>query len=458
MVAIKDKKILVVGLGKSGVACARFLWERGGVVTANDSKAIDELDEDALELKDLGIKIEAGGHPVETFLDSDLIVLSPGVPMSIRPIQEAKNRGITVIGEIELAYNFMKTPIVAITGTNGKTTTTSLIGEILKKSQKEVFVGGNIGNPLIEYIRLGREAEYVVAEVSSFQLEGIRSFRPKIVVLLNISPDHLDRYSSYEDYVDAKRRIFLNQRKGDFAVLNADDTLVSKIGDSLKQVRKVYFSQEERLNRGIYLDGHSIISQIGKQEHKRHYYNTDSFRIKGVHNIDNIMAAIAAAEICGCNPEDIEQAVSNFVGLPHRLEFVEEIYGVNFYNDSKATNVGAVQKSLESFDRPIILIAGGRDKGTGYDGLKDLVKKRVKQLILIGEAREVIFSSLGALTLSVRADTLREAVELAWSKSSRGDVVLLSPACSSYDMFRDYQERGDTFKAVVRELKSRTVT
>ncbi|MFA4909934.1 MAG: UDP-N-acetylmuramoyl-L-alanine--D-glutamate ligase [Desulfobacteria bacterium] len=450
---IKEKKFLVVGLGKSGVACARFLKDRGGVVTATDGKSIDDLGEAVQKLKDLGIKIEAGGHNIETFLDCDLIVLSPGVPMSIEPIREAKKRGIEVISEIELAYNFIKTPIVAITGSNGKTTTTTLVGQILKRAHKEVFVGGNIGNPLIEYIELGREAEYVVAEISSFQLEGIRSFRPRVVIMLNISPDHLDRYLSYQDYIAAKARIFLNQREGDFAILNADDSLVSEMTNSFKDVRKVYFSQKKKMNKGIYLYGNSIVSEIGGQ---KHCYSTEFFKIRGVHNIDNIMASIAAAEICGCNPGDIQDAVNSFKGLEHRLEFVEEISGVKYYNDSKATNIGAVEKSLESFEEPIILIAGGRDKGTGYESLNELVKERVKKLILIGEAKEIILKSLGSLTQSLKADTLEEAVELAWSQSSYGDIVLLSPACSSYDMFNNYEERGEAFKAIVRELKSKT--
>jgi len=452
LITIKEKKFLVVGLGKSGVACARFLKERGGVVTATDGKSIDDLGEDVQKLKDLGIRIEAGGHKIETFLDCDLIVLSPGVPMSIEPIREAKKRGIEVISEIELAYNFIKTPIIAITGSNGKTTTTTLIGQILKRAHKKVFVGGNIGNPLIEYIELGRGAEYVVAEISSFQLEGIRSFRPRVVIMLNISPDHLDRYLSYQDYIAAKARIFLNQREGDFAILNADDSVVSEMMNSFKDVRKVYFSQKKRMNKGIYLDGNSIISEIGKQKHR---YSTESLKVRGVYNIDNIMASIAAAEICGCNPGDIQDAVNSFKGLEHRLEFVEEISGVKYYNDSKATNVGAVEKSLESFEQPIILIAGGRDKGTGYETLNELVKERVKKLILIGEAKEIILKSLGSLTQSLKADTLEEAVELAWSQSSHGDVVLLSPACSSYDMFNNYEERGEAFKAIVRKLKSK---
>ncbi|MEW6616304.1 MAG: UDP-N-acetylmuramoyl-L-alanine--D-glutamate ligase [Thermodesulfobacteriota bacterium] len=449
---IKDKKFLVVGLGKSGVACARFLRERGGVVTATDGKSIDDLGEDAQKLKDLGIRVDAGGHNIESFLECDLIVLSPGVPMSIEPVKEAKKRGIEVISEIELAYNFIKTPIVAITGSNGKTTTTTLVGQILKRADKEVFVGGNIGNPLIEYIELERETEYVVAEISSFQLEGIRSFRPKVAMMLNISPDHLDRYPSYEDYIAAKARIFLNQREGDFAVLNADDSVVSEMANSFKNVRKIYFSQKKRMNKGIYLDGNSIISEISGQ---KHCYSTEFFKIRGVHNIDNFMASIAAAEICGCNHGDIYEALNSFDGLEHRMEFVEEISGVKYYNDSKATNIGAVEKALESFKQPIILIAGGRDKGTGYESLNELVKRRVKKLILIGEAREIIFKSLGSMTQSLKADTLEEAVELAWLQSSNGDVVLLSPACSSYDMFNNYEERGEVFKATVRKLKSK---
>jgi len=453
LITIKDEKFLVVGLGKSGVACARFLKERGGIVTATDFKAMDALDDDVHMLRELGIKVETGGHRTESFLDCGLIVISPGVPMSIQPIKEARQRGAKVISEIELAYNFIETPLIAITGTNGKTTTTTLIGEIFKRSHKDVFVGGNIGNPLIEYVRLGSEAEYVVAEISSFQLEAIRDFRPKVVILLNISPDHLDRYPSYRDYVQAKRRIFINQREGDFAVLNADDQLVSQVGDSLRDVRKVCFRKEEKVAGGIYLDGNSIVSEILEETHR---YPTEFFKMKGGHNIDNIMASIAVTEICGCDPEDIEEAINGFKGLAHRMEFIRESSGVSFYNDSKATNTGAVEKCLESFDQPIILIAGGRDKGTGYNGLKHLIRKKVKQLILIGEASELIDQKLGVLTKSIKADTLQEAVELAWLNSSSGDIVLLSPACSSFDMFRDYKERGEAFKTIVKGLKSKT--
>lgn len=419
-------------------------------MTATDSKPLGALDEGVQGLKDLGIRIETGGHREETFQGCDLVVVSPGVPMAIAPIKEARDRGIEVISEIELAYNFINAPVIGITGTNGKTTTTTLIGNILESSGKAVFVGGNIGNPLIEYTRRRTEVEYVVAEVSSFQLEGIIDFKPNIVVLLNISPDHLDRYASYEEYVQAKRMIFRNQKEEDFAVLNADDPLVSEIGDSLTGVRKVYFSKEGRIDKGIYLDGDSIVSEILK---KRHCYSTQSFKVKGGHNIDNIMAAIAATEICGCHPEDIQESVSGFEGLEHRLEFVGEACGVSYYNDSKATNIGAVEKSLESFDQPIILIAGGRDKGTGYNGLKHLVKEKVKKLILIGEAKDIIHEKLGPLTHSLKMNTLREAMDSAWSDASRGDVVLFSPGCSSYDMFKNYEERGDAFKAIVRELK-----
>jgi len=449
LITIKDRKFLVVGLGKSGMASALFLKERGGIVTVTDSKPIDAIGKAAKRLKALDVKIEAGGHSRETFLDSDIIILSPGVPMSIQPIQEAREQGIRVISEIELAYNFIHAPIIAITGTNGKTTTTTLIGDILKKCQKKVFVGGNIGNPLIEGITLEGETEFVVAEVSSFQLEAIEDFRPAIGILLNISPDHLDRYHSYRDYIEAKSRIFLNQKEGDFVVLNADDPLVSKLGGSSEGVKNIYFGKEETADKSVYPDGISIVSEISGQ---KNYYNTESFKIKGVHNIENIMAAIAATEICGCDYGEIQEAINGFHGLEHRMEFVEEVSGVTYYNDSKATNIGAVEKSLESFDQPIILIAGGKDKGTGYDSLKILVKDRVKKLILLGEAGDAIQESLGTLTGTIKVNTLKEAVETARSESSRGDVVLFSPACSSFDMFRNYEERGDLFKAVVREL------
>ena len=453
MLAIKDKKMLIVGLGKSGISCARFLKEQGALVTATDSKSIDDLTEEAKGLRSIGIHLEANGHRNDTFLGSYMIVMSPGVSMDIEPVKLARDKGIKIISEIELAYNFIKTPIIAITGTNGKTTTTSLIGEILRKSQKEVFVGGNIGNPLIEYTSLKKETDYIVAEISSFQLEGIVNFRPNIAVLLNLSPDHLDRYPSYQDYIKAKERIFLNQNKADVAILNADDPLISKIADSLKDVRKIYFSKKEKIDKGIYLEGDSIVSEVHSQ---KCFYSTEAFKIKGVHNMENIMAAIAAAQLCKCNNEQIKDAIDNFTGLEHRMEFVQEISRVHYYNDSKATNAGAVEKSLMSFNQPVILIAGGKDKGTGYDTLKNLVKEKVKRLILIGEAKGILFKELGSLTQTLTADTLQEAVEIAWLDSSPGDIVLLSPACSSFDMFRDYEERGKVFKASVAELSLKT--
>ncbi|MDY7033473.1 MAG: UDP-N-acetylmuramoyl-L-alanine--D-glutamate ligase, partial [Thermodesulfobacteriota bacterium] len=380
-----------------------------------------------------------------------VIVLSPGVSMSLEPIQEAKNRGRMIISEIELAYNFIDAPSIAITGTNGKTTTTTLIGEILRRNHKEVFVGGNIGNPLINCVIDGRKTDYVVAEISSFQLEGIMNFRPKIVVFLNMSPDHLDRYSSYEDYVEAKKRIFVNQRDDDVAVLNADDPLVSNMAAPLGRTKKVYFSRKKKIENGVYLDGNHVISGIDQDVY---CYETEGIKIKGCHNIENTMAAIAATETCMCSKEKIKEAVYGFSGLEHRMEFVEEISGVEYYNDSKATNVAAVEKSLESFDRPIILIAGGKDKGTGYETLKDLVMNKVKKLILIGEAKDIIQKSLGCLTTTTRADTLQDAVKNAHSESGLGDVVLFAPGCSSFDMFNNYEERGRAFKTAVRELKS----
>ncbi|MDY6854342.1 MAG: UDP-N-acetylmuramoyl-L-alanine--D-glutamate ligase [Thermodesulfobacteriota bacterium] len=452
MLEIKDKKVLIVGLGKSGISCARFLKNKGAVVTATDCKSFDNLNEEAKRLKSSGIRIEANGHRIETFMDADIIVMSPGVSMDIQPVKLAREKGITVISEIELAYNFIKTPIIAITGTNGKTTTTSLIGEVLRKSQREVFIGGNIGNPLIEYISIKKEKDYVVAEISSFQLEGVVDFKPNIAILLNISPDHLDRYPSYQEYIKAKERIFINQGKEDVAILNADDPLILKIADSLKNIRKIYFSMKKKIDKGVYLEVDSIVSEIDNQ---KYFYSTEKFKIKGTHNMENIMAAIAAAQICKCDNEQIKDAIDNFTGLEHRMEFVKEISGVQYYNDSKATNAGAVEKSLMSFNQPVILIAGGKDKGTGYDRLKGLVNEKVKRLILLGEAKEILLKDLGSLTQTLTADSLQEAVELAWLASSPGDIVLLSPACSSFDMFSDYKERGKIFKATVSELEEK---
>ncbi len=445
---LKDKKILVVGLARTGASVARFLAGKGAVVTVTDMKGEPELAPFIGKLSGLPIRYELGGHSEDLFLAADMIVVSPGVPMDIAPLSSARQHGRPVISEIELAAAFIDAPMVAITGTNGKTTTTTLAGEIFGKCGFKTFVGGNIGRPLIDLVASGEKVDFVVAEISSFQLEGVLTFRPRVSVLLNITEDHLDRYSSYKEYMDAKARIFENQTGDDFAVLNVDDPIVASLADNIK-ARVVPMSRLKILEKGIYFsDGCMTFVWDGRRED----FPTGSYRLKGAHNIENIMAALASTILAGCDAEGARSAVEGFSGLRHRMELVEVINDVAWYNDSKGTNVGSVVKSLESFPGDVTLIAGGKDKGGDYFPLAGLVKERVRHLILLGEARQRIHDSLGALTETHMVDTLEAAVSLAARLTVPGGVVLFSPACSSFDMFRNYEERGDMFASLVRKL------
>lgn len=445
---LKDKKILVVGLARTGAAVARFLYECGARVTVSDSKGPESLGSFLSILSALEITYELGGHGEDTFRTADLIVVSPGVPMDIAPLVLARNHGVPVISEIELAYQFIDAPIAAITGTNGKTTTTTLVGEIFRKCGFRTFVGGNIGNPLIDLVISGERTDRVVAEISSFQLEGIVDFRPRVAVLLNITEDHLDRYTSYQEYIDAKLRVFANQTASDFAVLNIDDPLVAASAGNLA-ARVVPMSRLTELEQGIfYHNGVITFAWDGRLEQ----FPTDSFKLRGVHNVDNCMAALATTLLMGCPASVALKAVADFSGLPHRMEFVATVNGVSYYNDSKGTNVGSVVKSLESFPGNITLIAGGKDKGGDYAPLADLVRERVHHLILLGEAKERIRTALGQLTDTVLVDSLEAAVAEAHRLAVPGDVVLFSPACSSFDMFRNYEVRGERFVEAVRSL------
>jgi UDP-N-acetylmuramoylalanine--D-glutamate ligase len=447
-VKLEGKRVLVVGLARTGIGVVRFLSEQRACVTGTDIRFADELEEHGSTIRDLDIRTELGEHRIETFLDSDLIVASPGVPLSIEPIMAAREKGIEVISEIELAFRFIRDPIIGVTGTNGKTTTTLLLGDMFTASGKKVFVGGNVGNPLIDCA--GRDRwDYVVAEISSFQLEGIDKFRPHVALMLNITEDHLDRYPNYGEYVRAKFRLFSNQRGSDFAVLNADDTTIGATSSQIK-ARKWFFSLTSPVEVGTFLDGDALVYHDQGGDVER--LELSRVSLKGIHNIENMLAAVAAAKICSCPKEAIQTALESFKGLPHRLEFIRELDGVSFYNDSKGTNVGSVVKSLRSFHEPILLIAGGKDKGGDYDPLKGIAAERVKQLILLGEARERMAGALGGCVPTTLVDTLEEAVHRAFDESKPGDVVLLSPACSSFDMFRDYEERGNLFKEIVNQL------
>ena len=445
---LRGKRVLVVGLARTGVATAKFLKTRGATVSTTEMKTREEMGAAVREVEAVAVRSEWGGHRTQTFLGQDLVVMSPGVDLKIDPVQEALKRGIPVISEVELAYRFLEAPIVAVTGTNGKTTTTLLIGEMLKEAGKAVGVGGNVGEPLILFAEGPGRWDVVVAEISSFQLEAVELFRPRLSVLLNVTEDHLDRYGRYEDYIEAKARVFMNQSPEDLAVVNRDDSIVRKIGKGVK-AKAFFFSLQEELQEGAFRHDQGIrLRLMGKEED----YPLAKARLKGIHNVENMMAAILTARLLGCPQEAVERALSGFEGLEHRLEFVRGIGGVRFFNDSKGTNVGSVVKSLGSFSEPVILIAGGKDKRTDLGPLHDLIRERVKRLILIGEAKGRMARELGGLTDTVMAGTLEEAVRLAYETARGGDVVLLSPACSSYDMFRDYKERGEVFKEAVRRL------
>lgn len=444
---LSGKNILVIGLARTGVACCRFLAKQGAHVTATDMRDEAALAEVIAELGSVGIRWVLGRHDEADFLSADLIVVSPGVPMNHPLLLLAQKADREIVSEIELAGRFISAPLVAITGTNGKTTTTTLCGEIFRANGFETYVGGNIGDPLIELAESNNDVERVVVEISSFQMEWITSFRPKVAALLNISEDHLDRYGSYQEYIDAKLRIFENQTAEDFAILNMDDPLVWQYSQSLK-ARIFPFSRRYELDEGVFCKNGEIIYRYeGLEAH----FPTADFRLKGVHNLENIMAALAASLLLGCRPEESFNCVCDFGALHHRMEFVRTVNDVSYYEDSKATNVGSVVKALESFEN-ITLIAGGKDKGGSYEPLAQLVKERVRHLLLIGEAAERMNHELGNLTDTRRAASMEDAVRLAAEITAPGGTVLMSPACSSFDMFRDYEERAQRYIAAVKAL------
>jgi UDP-N-acetylmuramoylalanine--D-glutamate ligase len=444
-VDVQRKKFLLLGLARTGKACARFLASRGAALSVSDVRPGAELKEEMEDLKDLPLSYFLGGEDRRALAGVDYVIPSPGVPAENALLHEAVARGIAVLSEIELAYRFLAAPLVAVTGTNGKSTTTTLIGEMIKAGGKRVFVGGNIGAPLIGFV--SGAWEWGVAEISSFQLEWVEQFRPRIAVLLNLTEDHLDRYSDFAAYCRAKERIFAAQREDDIAVLNRDDARVWALRERLR-ARIVSFGFDAVAD-GVYARSDAIIWREGANEERFSLANT---KIQGVHNVENMMAAIAAAKAVGISQTAIQQTLEEFPGLEHRLEFVRERNGVRFFNDSKGTNVGAAVKSLASFSGPVLLLAGGVDKGGSYEALREPVGQKVRRLILFGAAREIIARALGDLTETVIVENLAAAVSDAASHSRPGDVVLLSPACSSFDMFRNYAERGKAFKALVQAL------
>jgi UDP-N-acetylmuramoylalanine--D-glutamate ligase len=452
LIQVNGKRVLVVGLGRSGVASALFLQSRGARVTVSDAKSQAQLREQIPTLLDAGIAVETGAHGERTFRNQDLIVVSPGVPVDAEPLVQARALGQPVIGEIELASQFLPGPIVAITGSNGKTTTTTLVGKIIAASGFKTLVGGNIGTPAISLAEQATADTTIVLEVSSFQLETIRTFRSKVAVVLNVTPDHLDRHRTFAAYVDAKARIFENQQADDFAVLNADDpTCVELAKRTRGQV--FWFSREREMERGAFVrDGKVVFLRNGSPQA---VLAVSEIPLKGSHNLENVLAAVCAGALMGCSPETIRSAIANFKAVEHRLEYVATIGGVEYYNDSKATNVDATMKALQSFPANIHLILGGKDKGSDYTILNNLLRERVKSVYTIGAAAEKIQSHIKGTTQIVSSATIESAVKQAAAVVQPGDVVLLAPACASFDQFENYEHRGRVFKDLVGQLAAR---
>ena len=452
---VDGQNIVVVGLARSGLAVARFLKAHGARVTVTDQAAAQGLEPFVERARALGVRLELGGHREATFASADMIVLSPGVPHTLELLANAKARGIQVIGEIELASCFIDVPIVAVTGTNGKTTTTELLGRMLAASGMQVFVGGNIGNPLIEIADRNADLDIIVAEISSFQLDTIVNFRPHVAVLLNISADHLDRYPSINAYSASKGRVFCNQTGDDIAVCNGIDPLVQQQCYAVRSRVLNFYSRPPgngKPHQGALVTPKQIALCVPDLAEGR--VDLEKTRLIGLHNSENIAAACLAALAAGGSLEGIQRALDAFQGLAHRLEQVATIKGVTFINDSKATNVDAVIRALECFEHPVVLIMGGRNKGYDFAPLRPHIQRRVRKLIVIGEAGREILETLGQAPAegSESAADLANAVGRAFAVARAGETVLLSPACASFDMFGSYAERGETFRRVVGEL------
>jgi UDP-N-acetylmuramoylalanine--D-glutamate ligase len=451
-VELLGKKTLVLGAGKSGVACARFLRERGAVVALHDRKSIAEWTDEAKSLKEQNVGLMDGQIPSWLLDQIELVVISPGVPTNTIPARYVDRKDGEVIGEVELAYRFLKGRIVGITGSNGKTTTTTLVYELLKNSGIETQVGGNIGTPLLSLTERATVSGWTVGELSSFQLETIKEFRPNVGICLNVTPNHLDRYDSFMDYAAAKHRLFMNQTAEDAAILNADDEITRSWAQGLK-ANVVLFSVEKEMEEGLFLRGRDLVCRANGAE--KVLTTRDEMSLRGLHNAANVLAALAAGLACGASPDSMRETVRTFKAVEHRLEFVAEVEGVKFYNDSKATSVDATQKALEALaEEPgkIVLILGGRGKNAPYQPIAGLVEKKVGKLILIGEDADNIENQLKSAAEIERAVSMRDAVEKSFAAAENGNTVLLSPACASFDMFDSYEQRGKIFKEAVLEL------
>ncbi|MBO8128610.1 MAG: UDP-N-acetylmuramoyl-L-alanine--D-glutamate ligase [Peptococcaceae bacterium] len=444
-----DKKVLVIGAGKTGRAVSGFLAAKGARVTLTDKKTAGELDLKASDLP--GIRLALGSYANVKPGQWDLVVTSPGVPPEVPPLIQARQHGIKITGEVELAWLHCRAPVIAITGTNGKTTTTALVGEMLKNAGYRTLVAGNIGIPLISAVEDYGPDDVIVAEISSFQLETARTFRPHVAAVLNLTPDHLDRHGDMRGYGAAKARIFARQHPNDWTILNFDDPLTREMA-SITPGEVIFFSCRHKLEQGIFVQDGQILVHYHDQQAV--ILATDQLQIPGTHNLENALAATAIGWAFGLGPTEIAQGIKAFKGVPHRLEFVAEIDGVRYINDSKGTNPEAAIKALQAFHEPIVLIAGGRNKGSGFADFAAAMKNRVRAVVVLGESAAEIVAACrkeGIHRIEQVAD-IPAAVRCARDLARRGDVVLLSPACASWDMFSSYEERGDLFKRVVRQL------
>jgi len=447
---LAGKRVLVVGMARSGVAASELLSKMGAIVKVSDNRPMDQLKKEIRTLEGLGVALETGAHCLDSFLAASLIVVSPGVPLRIPELQEAQRAGIEIISELELAFRFLKGKIIAITGTNGKTTTTALVGEIMKTTILPVLVGGNIGTPLSSLVGSSTPETFSVVEVSSFQLEAAPSFRPDVAVILNVTPDHIDRHGDFRGYVETKLNILRNQLASDMAVLNLEDPILSGLNQSVR-AKTFWFSNRREVEDGTGFDGEQLVFK--KRGNREVIVPGRSVLLRGSHNLENVAAAVTASRLAGVSATGINGAISRFKGVEHRLEWVAEIEGVSFYNDSKATNVDATIKALLAFDSGLVLILGGRDKGGDYTVLRPLVRQRVKTILLLGEASGKIQSQLEGIVPMHRVKSMQEAVNIGFKLADRGETVLLAPACASFDMFLDYEDRGQAFKGAVNSLR-----
>lgn len=447
---LKDKNITIVGLSRTGIALARFLYSRGANIFISETKNLEDLKDALAAIKNIPVKLETGGHTEFIYQGKDLVILSPGVDINL-PILNKASRFVELISELEFAYNLTDAKIIAVTGTNGKSTTTSLVYEILKTAGLPAAIGGNIGNPIINEIEKISKRGFLATEVSTFQLEGIKKFKPFIAFILNITPDHIDRHKSMGKYIRLKGRIFENQKEEDYLILNYDDDNCRALAPHA-QSKIYFFSRTGEPPCGAFLKNDKICFKDGEQIEE--LADINEMFMRGVHNIENVLAAACALKILNIKSEVLRNVLKTFKPMRHRLEFTADIGGVKFYDDSKGTNPACVISALQSFSEPIILIAGGRPKETDFSAMAKLITQKVKYLVLVGEAKDILEKEVlkHKKIPFYKTDDFKEAVERAYKMSEKGDVVLLSPACTSFDMFKNAEERGDKFKEIARGI------